>query len=106
MDTRITKLPSAFQDPPVPPANVPRSGHGEDRDLGASLDQVLKAQATPIPGTEVATEDLEYRRRLIAHIRTQDAMLINAALKGSMEGLVAGGLAHIGWGLFSTWRAR
>jgi hypothetical protein len=106
MDTPITKLPSALQYPVVSPVAVPRSGHGEDRDLGASLEQVLKAQSTPIPGAEVVTEDLEYRRRLIAHIRTQDAMLINAALRGSMEGLVAGGLAQIGWGLFSTWRAR
>ena len=106
MDTPITKLPSALLNPFADSAPEPRSGHGEDRDLGASLDQVLKVQATPIPGAEVATEDLEYRRRLIAHIRTQDAMLVNAAMKGSMEGLVAGGLAQIGWGLFSTWRAR
>ncbi|MGA7741497.1 MAG: hypothetical protein WCE40_06630 [Polyangia bacterium] len=106
MDTPITKLPSALQYPFAAPVSVPRCGHGEDRDLGASLDQVLKVQATPIPGAEVATEDLEYRRRLIAHIRTQDAMLINAAMRGSMEGLVAGGVFQIGWGLFSTWRAR
>jgi hypothetical protein len=99
MDSPIVKLPSGGSGFPSDLAAVPRSGHGPDRDLGASLDQVLAVQNTPIPGAETASEEAAYRRRLIAHIRTQDALLWNVSVKGSVEGLVAGGLFQLGWGL-------
>jgi hypothetical protein len=83
-------------------ARVPRSGHAADRDLGASLEQVLRVQAVPIPGAEAGAEEAARRRQLIARLREQDALGYNMVLRGTVEGAVIGaGLQLLLAALFS-----
>jgi hypothetical protein len=88
---------------------APRSGIGDDQDLGRNYARALveSAAALPLPGGETGAAEAEKRARLVEMVHVQRAVLPVACARSAFHGFLLGSASSLALlGLRSWWSNR